>query len=61
MKWDQTILNYLGVHLPKLIALVGTLNYDLLLSQIKTDIQRWNCNPFVSLIQRIETAKMNTL
>lgn len=61
LKWNQTILKYLGVLLPKEISTLANINYDPLVTKIKSDIQRWNSNPLMSLTQRIESVKMNIL
>ena len=61
LKWGQTTLKYLGIMLPKDISTLAKVNYDPLLSKIKSDIQRWNTNPWLSLSQRVESIKMNIL
>ena len=61
LKWDQTAIKYLGVLLPKEITTIKKIYYDPLLNKIKSDILKWNSNPFMSLTQRIESIKMNIL
>lgn len=61
LNWNQDAMKYLGVLFPKDISTLAKTNYDLLLTGIKRDIQRWNSNPFMSFTQRVETIKMNIL
>lgn len=61
LKWNRTTLKYLGVLIPKEISTLAKINYDPLLTKIKSDTQRWNSNPCMSLTQRIESVKMNIL
>lgn len=61
LKQDQTTLKYLGVSLTKDCTTLAKINYDPLMAKIKSDIQRWNANSFLSFTQRIESLKMNTL
>lgn len=45
----------------KEITTTKEINYNQLLNKFKTDILRWNSDPFLGLTQRIETIKMNIL
>ena len=47
--------------IPKVISSLAKINYDPLMIRIKLDIHRWNTNPFLSLVQRGESVKMNIL
>ena len=43
------------------ISSLVKINYDPLMIRIKLDIHRWNTNPFLSLVQRVESVKMKIL
>ena len=59
--WEAESIKYLGVSLPRDFTRLYNINYDPLNSKIKTDIQRWNVIPFLSLSSRIESIRMNIL
>lgn len=59
--WDAETIKYLGVTLPKDLSRLYVANYGPLNSSIKSDLQRWNVIPFLSLYSRIETIRMNIL
>ncbi len=61
IRWDQEVIKYLAILLPKEITTTKKINYDPLLHKLKAHISRWNSNPFMSLTQRIESIKMNIL
>ena len=54
-------MKYLGVNLPQDLCQLKSINYDPLISRIKSDIVRWNLVPFTSLVSRVEAIKMNVL
>ena len=56
LRWDQR-----AILLPNEITIIKQINDDPLLNKLKADIARWNSNPFLSFIQRIESIKMNIL
>ncbi len=59
--WDTKFMKYLGVNLPQDLSQLKSINYDALISRIKSDIERWNLIPFTSLASRVEVVKMNIL
>lgn len=42
INWESKSLKYLGVNLPQDLGQLKSINYDPLLSRIKSDINRWN-------------------
>lgn len=60
-KWDAECIKYLGVTLAKDFYKMFDLNYRPLNLRIKSDIQRWNVIPFLSLSSRIESIRTNVL
>lgn len=60
-KWDTETIKYLGVLLSRDSSGLYDINYGPLNLKIKSDIQRWNVIPFLSLSSRIESVRMNIL
>lgn len=56
--WDLNFIKYLGVNLPQDLSQLKFINYDTLISKIKSDLERWNLIPFTSLVSRVEVIKM---
>lgn len=52
-------MKYLGAKLSQDLSQLKSINYDPLISGIKSDIARWNLIPFTSLVSRVEAIKMN--
>ena len=61
INWESKSLKYLGVNLPQDLGQLKSINYDPLLSRIKTDINRWNLIPYMSITQKVEVIKINVL
>lgn len=59
--WESEHIKYLGVLLPRDFSRMFDVNYGPLISEIRSDIQRWNAVPFLSLYSRIESIRMNIL
>lgn len=59
--WELKSMKYLGVNLPQDLCQLKSINYDPLLSGIKSDIGRWSLIPFMSITSRVEVIKMNIL
>ena len=59
--WDSKSIKYLGVDLPQDLSQLKSINYDSLISKIKSDMVKWNLIPFTSLASRVEVIKMNVL
>ena len=59
-KWDTDSVQYLGRKRGDFSKLYD-INYGPLISKIKSDIQRWNVIPFLSLSSRIDSIRMNIL
>ena len=51
-------MKYLGVAQPQDLSQLKSINYDPLISQIKSDTGRWNLILFTSLDSRINVMKM---
>lgn len=60
-KWDTESIQYLGILLSPDFSKLYNINYGPLISKIKSDIQRWNVIPFLSLSSRTESIMMNIL
>lgn len=58
--WGQTGLKYLGVKVSSKLKDLFHLNYPPLLKKIKEDLEYWKLLP-ISLLERINTIKMNIL
>lgn len=54
-------MKYFGVALPQDLSQLKSINYDPLISQIKSDTGKWNLVMFTSLDSRIKVIKMNVL
>lgn len=61
IKWHSEVLRYLGVNIPKNTDKIVSLNYDPLISKIKSDLSRWSLLPFLSIAQKVEAIKINIL
>lgn len=59
--WDSKSIIYLAVNLPQDLGQLKSINYDLLLNKIKTDISRWNLIPYMGITQRMEVIKIDVL
>lgn len=60
-KWDFESIKYLGITLHKEQSKMFEVNYGALITNVKTDLQRWNVIPFLTLNSKIESIKMNIL
>ena len=61
IKWHSEVIKYLGVNIPKNTEKILSLNYDPLISKIKSDLSRWSLLPFLSIAQKVEAIKINIL
>uniref|UniRef100_A0A3B1J8B1 Reverse transcriptase domain-containing protein n=1 Tax=Astyanax mexicanus TaxID=7994 RepID=A0A3B1J8B1_ASTMX len=61
LKWDNDSIKYLGINLPKDLSQLSEKNFGPLFARIKSDIRRWDVIPFLGLISRVESIKMNIL
>lgn len=61
LNWGQNSLKYLGIYSRKEILTLAEINFDPLLTKIKSDMHRWNSISFIGLSQRIDSVKMNIL
>lgn len=59
-KWENDIIKYLGIKIPKNLSTIYATNYQPITKEIKTDLKRWNLLP-LDLYNRIDIVKMNIL
>ena len=58
--WSNTVFRYVGIVIITQITQLFNENYGRLITQIKSDLTRWEILP-LSLLGRIETVRMNIL
>lgn len=59
-KWENSIIKYLGIKIPKDLSTIYTINYPPITTEIKADLNRWSLLP-LDLHNRIDIVKMNIL
>uniref|UniRef100_A0A669B572 Reverse transcriptase domain-containing protein n=1 Tax=Oreochromis niloticus TaxID=8128 RepID=A0A669B572_ORENI len=58
--WNNKIIKYLGIKIPKTLTEIYELNYSPITRELKENIQRWSLLP-LDLYNRIDLIKMNIL
>lgn len=61
INYNTEVIKYLGIYLPKDTGTLFDVNYRILNSKLRADIQRWNVIPFLNLGDRVEIIKINML